>query len=79
MPTVGSKRRVPSILALLTASASSKGGPSGTEAAMKVALQGDGESRGEVNPEVFEGSIGGGSGKSARLFETLERNLGFEE
>jgi hypothetical protein len=57
-PPVGSKRRVPSILALLTArvssevaSASSEVGPGGTEVAKKVALQGDGPSKGEITPE----------------------------
>ena len=44
MLAVGSKRRVLSILSLLTASASNKGGQGGTEFAMKVALQGDGAS-----------------------------------
>ena len=52
-PAVGSKRRVPSILALLTArgssevaSASSEVGPGGTEVAEKVAFQGDGPRKG---------------------------------
>ena len=60
-PPVGSKRRVPSILALLTArvssevaSASSEVGPGGTEVAKKVALQGDRASKGEINPEGSE-------------------------
>ena len=51
---MGSKQRVPSILALLNSSASSKVGPSGTEIAKNVALQGDGVSRGEVYQEGFE-------------------------
>ena len=53
-PAVGSKPGVPSILALLNSSASSKVGPSGTEVAKNVALQGDGASQGEVNPEGLE-------------------------
>jgi hypothetical protein len=60
-PPVGFKRRVPSILALLTArvssevaSASSEVGPGGTEAAKTVALHGDGPSKGEINPEGLE-------------------------
>ena len=51
MPAVGSKRRMSSILASLTASASSEVGPAATEVAKKVALQGGGASRCEINPE----------------------------
>ena len=60
MPAVGSMRRVPSIFALFDSSAMSKVGPSGTEVAKSVVLQGDRASRGEVNPEALEVAETGG-------------------
>ena len=53
-PTVGTKRRVLSILALLTARGSGEVGPVGTVVAQQVVFQCDRASRGESHPEGLE-------------------------
>ena len=57
-PVVGSKRRVPSILTLLTARVRSEVDPVGREAAEKVALQGDRGIQAEINPEGLDVTVG---------------------
>lgn len=55
-PAVDSKRREPSILALLIARVSSEVDPVGIEVAKKDALQGDRANRVEINPKGFRSS-----------------------